>query len=152
MKLSWGTGIVAAFIAFICFILYFVVIASTEERANHDLVTDHYYEQELGFQQEIDAEKRAASLEGRIRVEKVPGGLWLAFPETWDLQAIQGSVFLYRPSNKALDFELPISLQGSGMLVPEARLPEGRWNLSIGWEAEGINYLQKEALTYVKLP
>lgn len=150
MKLSWGTGIVVAFIAFICFILYFVVIASTDERANHDLVTEQYYEQELDFQKEIDAERNASELSGKIIVTNVAGGLWLQFPASWGNTNLKGKVSLYRPSNRALDFELPIALLESGMLVPEARLPEGRWNLSIRWELNGEQYLQKESVTYIR--
>lgn len=43
MKINWGTGIVLAFIGFITFILYFVFRMSTDDSANHDLVTEEYY-------------------------------------------------------------------------------------------------------------
>ena len=47
MKINWGTGIVLAFIGFIGFILYFVIRMSTDDSANHDLVTEEYYKKEL---------------------------------------------------------------------------------------------------------
>ena len=150
MKISWGTGIVLAFAAFITFILYFVVLASTDEKANHDLVTDHYYEKELDFQNQIDASRNAGSLEGRIRLEQNTSGLLLLFPGHWDHSAIKGNIALYRPSNRKLDFELPIKLTDSAMLVPEWRLPEGRWDLTISWETSGKEYLQKERLSFMK--
>ena len=53
MKINWGTGIVLAIIAFIGFILFFVIKMSTDDRANHDLVTEEYYKAELGYQKEI---------------------------------------------------------------------------------------------------
>ena len=57
MKINWGTAIIISFIAFICFILFFVIRMSTDNRANHDLVTEEYYKAELAYQKEIDAEK-----------------------------------------------------------------------------------------------
>ena len=62
MKINWGTGIVLAFIGFITFILYFVFRMSTDDRANHDLVTEEYYKKELSYQQEIDASKMATEM------------------------------------------------------------------------------------------
>ena len=50
MKINWGTGIVLAFIGFIGFILYFVIRMSTDDSANHDLVTEEYYKKELSYQ------------------------------------------------------------------------------------------------------
>ena len=47
MKFNWGTGIVLAFIGFISFIMYFVINMNTNDKYDHDLVTEDYYKQEL---------------------------------------------------------------------------------------------------------
>ncbi len=151
MKINWGTGIVIAFVLFIGFILYFVVLASTDEKANHDLVTEHYYEKELDFQNQIDATRNAGSLKGRIRLQQTASGLLILFPGSWDHNSIKGNITLYRPSNRKLDFEVPIRLTDSLMLVPSWRLPDGRWDLTIRWETSGTEYLQKERFSYTKM-
>ena len=67
MKFNWGTGIVLAFVAFITFILYFVVLSFRDPASNHDLVTDDYYQKELKYQDDLDAAKRAVeSLRRRL--------------------------------------------------------------------------------------
>ena len=147
MKINWGTGIVIAFIVFITFILFFVVRMTTDGRANHDLVTEEYYKAELGFQKEIDAEKNA-NKNAKIFLEKTPEGLLLKFPENVDLKKVKGTVSLYRPSNKHLDFDLPISLSQAHLLIPDKRLLDGRWDIKVLWEYEGENYLHRESLTY----
>jgi nitrogen fixation protein FixH len=147
MKINWGTGIVIAFIVFISFILFFVVRMTTDGRANHDLVTEEYYKAELGFQKEIDAEKNA-NKNAKIFMEKKPEGLLLKFPENLDLKKVKGTVSLYRPSNKHLDFDLPISLSQAHLLIPDKRLLDGRWDIKVLWEYEGENYLHRESLTY----
>ncbi len=147
MKINWGTGIVIAFIAFISFILFFVIRMSSDNRANHDLVTEEYYEAELGYQKEIDAETNA-NKNARITVEKTAEGLLLKFPENLDLNKVKGTVSLYRPSNKHLDFDLSISLSQAHLLIPDKRLLDGRWDIKVFWEYEGEDYLHKESITY----
>lgn len=150
MKFNWGTGIVLAFIGFIGFILYFVIIASTSEKANHDLVTDEYYQEELVYQESIEAIENARSLGEKIGVRQTGSGFSLQFPTDWDLSSINGVIVMYRPSNKNLDFQIPISLVNARMDIPARRLAEGKWNLTIRWEMGGETYLQKEQLTYVR--
>ncbi len=147
MKINWGTAIVIAFIAFISFILFFVVRMSTDGRANHDLVTEEYYKAELGYQKEIDAETNANE-NAKITIDKTPEGLLLKFPEQKDFQKIKGTVSLYRPSNKHLDFDLPVSISNAHLLIPDKRLLDGRWDIKVSWEYEGEDYLHKESITY----
>ena len=148
MRINWGTAIVLAFIAFIGFILFFVVRMSMDDRANHDLVTEEYYKAELGYQKEIDAEKNARNTAVQLKIEKTAKGLLIRFPEAIENQNIKGNVSLYRPSNKHLDFDLPLSLSNSHLLIPDKRLLDGRWDIKISWESQGKAYLHKESLTY----
>ncbi|WP_431164538.1 FixH family protein [Tenacibaculum halocynthiae] len=148
MKLNWGTGIVISIIAFMSFIMYFVITMSTKQGYNHDLVTEKYYQKELDFQQNIEATKNAKRLKNNLTVTKSKGGLTINFPKDFDYNKIKGKMFLYRPSNKQLDFEIPLSLSDTYLLVPENRLLGGRWNITISWQYKGKNYLFKEELIY----
>ena len=148
MKINWGTGIVLAFIGFIGFILYFVFLASTEGKADHHLVTDEYYQEELAYQKEIDATQNAMEYAGQFKYEVTDEGLLITIPEALRKQNTQGTVFLYRPSNKHLDFNLTISLSNSHLLIPDKRLLGGRWNIKIRWDYEGKDYLVKKKITY----
>ena len=148
MKINWGTGIVLAFIAFILFILYFVYRMSTDDRANHDLVTEEYYKKELSYQEEIDAVRTASEMDAKIKVEKTIDGITLFFPEQFDPEKITGKVSLYRPSNKHLDVDFPISLSKTHLLIPDNRLVDGRWDIIVKWNYEGSTFLHKEKLVY----
>ncbi len=147
MKLNWGTSVVIAFVLFISFILFFVIRMSTDYRANHDLVTEDYYKATLEYQNEIDAEKNA-NTHAQLSIKKSSEGLLLTFPENLDLKTIKGNVSLYRPSNKHLDFDLPISLSNTHLLIPDKRLLDGRWDIKVAWEYEGEKYLHKESIVY----
>ena len=148
MKFNWGTGIVLAFIGFIGFILYFVVIASTGKNSDHHLVTEDYYQEELAYQEEIDAEANAIKYSPEFRTKKSNAGLTIVVPEELRLQNLEGTMSLYRPSNKHLDFDLDISLSNSHLLIPDDRLLGGRWDIKIRWSDKDKNYLVKKSITY----
>lgn len=148
MKMNWGVGVVMAFVGFIAFILFFVVRMSIDHRADHDLVTQEYYKAELGYQNEIDAETNAQKLKNRLKIEITSNGLLVTFPEGTEPMNSSGLVSLYRPSNKHLDFDLPLSLSNSHLLIPDKRLLDGRWDIRITWEHQGKNFLHKESITY----
>ena len=148
MKFNWGTGIVIAFIGFISFIMYFVINMNTDKKLDHDLVTEDYYKQELKYQNDIDKEKNAKTLSANLKWQKTENGMLISFPENLEPSNISGKVFLYRPSNKQLDFETTISLSNHNLLIPDKRLLDGRWNIKIDWSYKGNNYLYKEEILY----
>lgn len=125
MKINWGTGIVLAFIGFIAFILYFVISMSTNKEYNHDLVTEDYYKAELEYQTDIDKLNNSKTLSQNITYNKSSEGITIEFPTDLDATKITGKLFLYRPSNKQLDFDTTISLSKSYLLIPDNRLVDG---------------------------
>src|SRR5690606_13391995 len=150
MKINWGTGIVIAIVAFISFILFFVLKMTLDNRSNHELVREDYYKAELGFQDEIDAQNNANENKVRLTAEMVPEGVLIKFPKDLDHKNIEGTVSLYRPSNKHLDFDLPLSLSQDYLLIPDNRLLDGRWDIKVFWEYKGEAYLFKDKVTYTK--
>ncbi len=148
MKLNWGTGIVLAFIGFIAFIMYFIISMNVDDKYDHDLVSEDYYSDELKYQADIDKLKNSNDLSTNISYERTDEGLKINFPEDINYKEITGNMFLYRPSNKQLDFETAISLSNSYLLIPDKRLVDGRWNIKIDWQYKGKSYLFKESIVY----
>ena len=148
MKISWGTGIVLALAAFISFILFLVISMTTNKELDHDLVVEEYYKKELEFQEQLDNERNAQQLMEDLSVEKTEAGFLVRFPEDFEIEKIKGKMFLYRPSNKQLDFEIPVSLSTHTLLVPDKRLVGGRWNIEIDWQYGQEAYFFQKKLTY----
>lgn len=121
---------------------------NVDKRFEHELVTEDYYAEELAYQNDIDKLNNANMLEENISYEKTNDGLIIKFPESLDYKNITGKVFLYRPSNKQLDFETAISLSNSNLLIPDKRLVDGRWNIRIDWQYKGKSYLYKKYISY----
>ena len=148
MKINWGTGIVLAFVGFISFIMYFIITMNIDDKYSHDLVTEDYYAEELDYQNDIDKLNNTKALSENITYSKTSEGLMIQFPNNIDFKNISGKVFLYRPSNKQLDFDTTISLSKPYLLIPDNRLVDGRWNIKIDWQYKGKSYLFKESLNY----
>ncbi|MFK7783109.1 FixH family protein [Psychroserpens sp.] len=148
MKINWGTGIVLAFIGFISFIMFFVVRMNTNNKYDHDLVTEDYYKAELEYQKDIDKETNASNLTSDISWKRTNEGLVISFPKELKTEDIEGKVFLYRPSNKQLDYESSISLSDHNLLIPDKRLLDGRWNIKVDWKYNGKSYLYKKEIVY----
>ncbi len=148
MKFNWGTGIVLAFAAFIAFILYFVVLSTRDPASNHDLVTEDYYRKELMYQEDLDAARNLEEIGGGVKASITSEGLQIEFPAQMAPNKIKGTVSLYRPSNKQLDFETPIQLSNKQQLIPKSRLLDGRWDIRVYWTYEGKPYLYRSRMTY----
>ncbi len=148
MKFNWPTGIILAFIGFISFIMYFIITMNVNKKYDHDLVIENYYQQELAFQNEMEKETNANTLEENLSWSKTDEGIIIKFPEKLEQTLITGKVFLYRPSNKQFDFETPISLSNHSLLIPKHRLLDGRWNIKVDWEYENNAYMYKKEIVY----
>ena len=149
MKINWGTGLVIGMLAFISFIMYFVITMLSSKDYDHDLVTEDYYRAELYYQQDINAEKNALAMKEQIQVKTEGNKLVVQFPETMDLQEMEGNVSFYRPSNKMLDFQIPFKeLSENSLIVPEEKLVKGRWNININWTNRDKDFLFKKEIIY----
>lgn len=148
MKINWGTAIVLSIISFMTFIIVLVVTMTNNKNFNHDLVTEEYYKQELSFQDQLDREKNAQNLVTNIQTEVTDDGFRISFPREMEYSVIKGNLRLYRPSNKAQDFTIPVALVAHQMIIPGKYLEKGRWNIEIDWSYEEENYYYKKEFTY----
>ena len=151
IKFNWGHGIVLGIIGFISFILFFVVQMLSSKDYDHHLVTANYYEKEMYYQNEIDAIENYAQMSGSIEGQSIDTGYQLKFPERYSGKKLNGTVFLYRPSNQSLDFDMPLTLsESSHLLIPSTGLVDGRWNIKITWEDDGIAYQYEEKINFYR--
>ena len=113
---------------------------------DNELVIEDYYKQERVLQALLDKEQNAANLKNKLQITNTKEAVKIIFPEDFDPKLIQGKVSLYRPSSQSLDFEMPISISTSYLLIPKDGLAGGRWDISIDWQYKGQQYFNKEML------
>ena len=146
IKFNWGTGIVIAFGLFMTFILYFVVEVQSNSKYDNDLVVDEYYKHDARFGEEMKRTQNAQDLVEKPKVVVTQNGVQIIFPASFVPNKIKGIVSLYRPSNKKLDFEIPISISEPTLLIPNKSLVGGRWDINMEWQYDGKSYLTKETI------
>ncbi|MEN9336275.1 MAG: hypothetical protein RLZZ500_1262 [Bacteroidota bacterium] len=148
MKINWGTGIVIAFALFMSFILFFVFRVQSNSKYDNELVVEKYYLKEQTFERDLEKENNALSLQEKVQCTKTEEGIDITFPKAFDFGKINGKVSLYRPSSQQLDFEIPISLSSPHLLIPKSSLTDGRWDITINWNCDGVGYISKETVIY----
>ena len=147
-KINWGTGIVITLVLFISFILYFVIKMSTNSDYEYDLVRPDYYKHEIEYQQRIDKLNNAKTLTQNILIRRVTNGIFIDFPKNISQEKIEGSIYLYRPSNKKLDITLPILLNDHTQFISDEVLIGGRWNVQVEWNVSHELYLFQHSLNF----
>ncbi|MFO7703446.1 FixH family protein [Psychroflexus maritimus] len=147
MKINWGTSIVIAMLCFIGFIMFFVV-QMLSSKNDQDLVVESYYHKELQVQDEIDKVNNLKGLNSTFEIEKTSEGIIINFPSEFSAKQLTGKLTLYRPSDKKLDFTLPIQLKESKQLIPQSLLANGRWNIELDFEVENVPYAYKKELIW----
>ena len=146
MKINWGTGIVIAFVLFISFILYFVFQMTFSSEYDGEMVLEDYYQEEYIFQQAIDAQQNGRALKQNIEISKGPETIYVNFPKEFDYEGITGTIHMYRPEDKRLDFTNKIELESSSYAIPSEKLAKGKWEITINWQYDEIDYRYKKTV------
>lgn len=140
MKFTWGHGVVVALGLFIGFILYLIFIFPIGKQ-NSELVTESYYEDELAYQNVIDAKKNADELTQRPLFAQLPYGIRIAFPKDITNANSKIEYYLYRTNDKTQDKEGSVQLdENNSFLIPKNFMLIGSYTLKVRWKKEGKHY------------
>ncbi len=146
MKLNWGTSIVIAFGLFMAFILMFVFKVQGNSKYDNELVVEEYYKHDANFGDEMVKIQNVADLSEKPTIANTNNGIEVIFPEIFDPKKIIGKVSFYRPSAKKLDFEIPLKLAKSTLLIPKSDLAGGQWGITLFWKYDGKEYILKQEI------
>jgi nitrogen fixation protein FixH len=144
MKWNWGVGITVTIIVFTIISLLFIYFAFNQDI---NLVRDDYYEAEVQFNEKLETIKRTKKLSEELKIKLVPNYISIQFPNEIQNQEITGTIFLYRPSDEKLDFELPIEIDTlKTQLIPTSKMIAGQWKIQIEWSADTNKYFNNKIL------
>ncbi|MGC4042053.1 MAG: FixH family protein [Flavobacterium sp.] len=146
MKLNWGKSIVLAFVLFMGFILFFIIKVQSNSKYDNELVVDEYYKHDAHYSDELAKIQNAEDLSEKPSITLSDKGVLIAYPESFGNKEIKGKVSLYRPSAKQMDFEYPLQLSHSTMLIPKADFAGGNWDITLSWSYRGKEYISKQKL------
>ena len=143
MKINWGVGITVLYTGFVAMIL---VLVSMSIGQKIDLVTEHYYEEELVFQDKIDKKQRATALSEPVKWEVGEAGITVFYPKTTSKNEVSGQIRLYCPSNDKNDRNFTVSAPNNVQFIPTAKIPEGTYHLQIDWKSNDKTYWNEDVV------
>ncbi|MEY8757998.1 FixH family protein [Chryseobacterium tongliaoense] len=137
---SWGHGVVIALFAFIAFILSMLFLFPNGQK-NSEMVTDNYYEEELQYQDVIDAKKRADSLQEKPVYSQNVNGILVSFPKDYNNSNTTVKFVLNRTDDQNLDIKKSEQLDtNQSILIPAKVLKQGNYTLRLMWTKDKTDY------------
>lgn len=140
MKITWGHGVIIALGAFILFILGMIFFFPNGQQ-NSELITDDYYEEELKYQDVIDAKNKADQLTEKPSVILNKSGIEIVFPKAFSNQNTKFNFYLFRTNDKNLDVQKDFTLDSSNKhLIPASVISPGNYTLKLKWTSNKTQY------------
>ncbi len=137
---TWGHGVAVALGAFMIFILSMIFIFSRGWQ-NSELITDNYYEEELVYQNVIDAKNLADKLPEKPKYLQDVSGIKVVFPKDINNGNSKFKIDLHRADDQKLDIIREMPLDGSNSIfIPAKVLLKGNYVLRMHWTKENKNY------------
>lgn len=134
----WWPRAIFGFIGLFFLAMVGFVVYTTRHRT--ELVAPDYYNQEIRYQERIDATRRAIGL-GRTNVVAHDAAAAAILVSLADSSGATGIVAAYRPASAALDRSWTLDLDAGGrQAIPTAGLPAGPWRISVAWYLAGQSY------------
>ena len=122
-------------------------MVQSDSKYDNDLVVEEYYKHDAKFGDEMARIQNVEDLAQKPTINIVSNGVEIVFPKIFVPKNIMGKVSLYRPPNKKLVFQIPISLSdATTLLIPIKSLVRGRWGVNMEWQYDGKSYLSKETI------
>lgn len=139
-KFTWGHGIALALGSFIAFILFMILIFPNGQQGA-ELVTDHYYSEELQYQDVIDAKKNADLLPEKPAFAQHAQGITITFPKSIHPDQSKIDFDMFRTNDANLDVKKSMGLDGkSSFEIPAKVLAAGSYTLKLKWKANKKPY------------
>jgi hypothetical protein len=145
MQISWGYKIAAVYILFVIGIIMLVLKANGAEQ---ELVTSNYYEQELRYQEVIDQKAAVAALSEPPQYNTTSGTLQVVLPSEFEGRSWKGNIYLYRPSDAALDVRKDISVTGRNYTLVLPKAAAGVYTVKFAWELNGKKYFDEKTIRF----
>lgn len=145
MKISWGTGIVITFVIFIS-LLTWAVTASL--KADHHLVTNDYYEQELDYGNRMEEIKNVTNLGAEFAIKQSTKGVEVLFPKHWKPESVKGNIQFYKPDNIKLDFNQAIAIKNGVQLIPIEKFKAGKWRVKVLFIKDGKTFYKEDVFFF----
>lgn len=123
-------------IALGCFILFilFLILVFPIGKQNADMISDNYYEEELKYQDVIDAKENASQLKEIPSYKATAEGMEIIFPESIKADENKVEFVLFRTEDSNLDIKKELNLGNNKFVIPKKVISSGSYTLKLKWK------------------
>jgi hypothetical protein len=133
--MRFRNGIIIAMIAFVTFIVTMGVIISSKDS---ELISEDYYIKEKSFNEDFDAEQRAADNKNPIRISNLTNGIGFVNHSKLDIRMID-LTFVCMNNGKS-DFTLKNHPIDKG--IHKDKLAKGNYEIQMRYRVKNIPFMQ----------
>lgn len=124
--------------------IFIVILATIMMTSNVDLESEDYYQQEIAYQDEIDALHNANKLTEKVELSDHEDHIMISVPDSLNCNEL--NVEFRRPNNDKLDKSFQPD-NSKTILIAKKELQTGLYNVFISYKMNGKLYLQKSNIT-----
>ena len=142
----WPISIIAFFTIAILGCGTFIAFCS---RYPADLISPNYYEEEVGYQAQIDRLKftQQQAPQASVSYDAVRKQILLSLGSQKPGTKTSGRILLYRPSAQNLDRQLELAPNAHGVqFLDAASLAPGLWKVQVSWTANEGQYFMDQQI------
>ncbi|MBS1740194.1 MAG: FixH family protein [Bacteroidetes bacterium] len=143
MKINWGARIAILYLGFVALVVTLVFMSMKHDT---QLVTKDYYQDEIKYQEVIDAGKNQAALSSPVGFSVNNENVTILLPVEFSDKIVKGDVQFYSAVNAAWDEHFPIDGQSTTFIIPRSKLHPTRYKVKLRWESEAKTYYQETDL------
>lgn len=134
--MNWGYKIAIALALFMGFILYMVISA---HQNTVDLVAEDYYQQEIEYQNRIDAKINGNKFTDEIAIENSSSTVSVILKENFPKDFMNGKVYFFKPDNSAYDKLFKLK-PNENLVLDKEKLGWGNYIVKIEFERDNKLY------------
>jgi len=139
--MNWGKGILLVFVGFGAIIFTMVGICMKQDDIH--LVTKHYYEEEINYQDQIEKASNAALLDQEVLKYDVSSGVLQVYLQ----EGAKGTLWLFRPSDARMDQKIDFTFEnGESKSIDLKELQRGYWRVKIAWSHRGKEFYEEKKI------
>ena len=138
-RISWGTKIALLYSGFVVMIVT-LVIATFYNKS--ELVADDYYQQEVSFQQRLNATLAASGLQQPVSLEASATQVTLRLPQSFNGKSVEADIHFYAPANAAADRRFKQTISFNEMVFDRISLEKAFYEVRVSWTADHVSYYQ----------
>jgi hypothetical protein len=141
--MNFGGKIVILYLGFVALIVTLVVLCFKQDV---ELVSADYYDQEIQFQDKIDATNNEKMLESTIQHIVFKDEIVLHVDSALLTGDFDGTIKFFRPSDSKMDKEYKMDFKNNEQTISNKALSHGTYKLQLSWTSNQKKYFKEEVI------